>query len=207
MDFFHRLNPAHVLAGWRETNTSYAIWVVCSRTHQNHQFPPLKFSIPFFGRMFFIKEPDSKPTLSISPLTSIPFRPKTGIPVVLMLRYFQCIVLPNWNIFQKQWVDPTDWFQTSKFLQWPSPTWSSSIPPAKPQRYPWQVPSHKPLARCLAEMAADAVHERAKIRRRQAGDGGMMGKGGVRCWWRLMEVQLRETHDMKNQGKLMNNES
>jgi len=31
-----------------------------------------------------------------------------------------------------------------------------------------EVPSHKPLARCLAEMAADAVHERAKIRRRQA---------------------------------------
>ena len=81
----------------------------------------------------------------------------------------------------------------------------SSIPPAKPQRYtchilpsvwslvlamrkpcsgyPWQVPSHKPLARCLAEMAADAVHERAKIRRRQAGAGIMMDKRGVGRWW------------------------
>lgn len=43
-------------------------------------------------------------------------------------------------------------------------------------------------------MAADAVHERAKIRRRQAGDGGMTGKGGVRRAWCLMEVRLREKH-------------
>ena len=30
-----------------------------------------------------------------------------------------------------------------------------------------EVPSHKALARCLAEMAADAINERAKLRRRQ----------------------------------------
>lgn len=38
-----------------------------------------------------------------------------------------------------------------------------------------EVPSHKALARCLAEMAADAINERAKLRRRQVAADASLG--------------------------------
>ena len=80
MDFFHWNQPMFYLGGEKPPPSMLFNWVVCSPTHQNPLFPSLIF-FPYLSlqRMFFDQQPDSK--LSISPLTSIPFRAKMGIPV------------------------------------------------------------------------------------------------------------------------------
>lgn len=135
---FSSLKPAHVLSGWWEATTKHVIQL--SGLFPNTSKPSISFPNFFFPylslqRMFFDQQPDSK--LSISPLTSIPFRPKTGIAVntdVTVLPMDSTSKLnhiPKAMGWSNRWI-PNEQIPPMTNVQLGQ---QSSIPSAKPQRY------------------------------------------------------------------------